>query len=463
MHSEKALTFDFFRKPRLHLLLLLTLVFAFNRMDYTVISIVLPSIKEEFAVSDSALGLLTGLGFTFFYALMGVPFARWADYRNRNHLVSISTIIFSIMAVASGMAMNFVQLFAARIGVAIGEAGTLPAAQSLIAENFARRERARANAVFYLGSSLGLGGGFLLGGWLNELVGWRSTLMLIGGPGVFVGVLYFLTCKESATRLSTYASRQSGSIWGDLKFSFSSDSFAQSASGGWGHLWRIKSYRFFILGSALAAIGSGAIMVWVPSFFIRSHGMDASAIGVWMASIFGGAGCIGVLLGGELATRFAAGNERLQFRALGLLYILYFLSSCAVFLVPNSQIALACLFLSVLVQSTGAAPLSAILQSIVPADKRALAMAMLLLLVNLVMGLGPLLAGTISDALNTLFDRDSLRYSVLCITPTFALVAWFFWRAGNTVTLDIQAADRNHIPNYSLYKKSELPPVKQSS
>ena len=444
-----------FQQPRVRLLLLLTVVFAFNRMDYTVISIVLPSIKQEFELSDSALGLLTGLGFTFFYALMGVPLSRWADYGNRTSLVSISTILFSIMAIASGMAMNFYQLLAARVGVAIGEAGTMPAAQSLIGEHFERTERARANAFFFIGASLGLGAGFFFGGFLNGIVGWRWALILIGAPGLIVGGLFHLYCKESGPSSASCETRRTGNLRDDLRITFSVHSMSQTVSTAVGHLWRIRSYRCYLVGLGLAAVGSGAIIIWAPSFFIRTHEIDATAIGFWMAGIFVGAGCTGVLIGGELANRFASANEKLQFRAVSALYVAYFLFTCCVFLAPHPQIALLCLFLSVVAQSIGTAPLSAILQTAVPAQMRALAAAMVLLLVNLVMGMGPLFAGIISDGLNALFDENSLRYAILVITPTFILVSWFFWRAGDTVMFDIHAAERGRIPVYSPHKKDE--------
>ena len=57
----------------------LAVVYMFNFIDRQILAILLPSIKAEFAVSDTVLGLLTGTAFALFYVSLGVPIARYAD------------------------------------------------------------------------------------------------------------------------------------------------------------------------------------------------------------------------------------------------------------------------------------------------------------------------------------------------------------------------------------------------
>ena len=179
-----------------YLLILLTIVAAFNYVDRYVLSLMMEPIKQEFQLSDSQLGFLSGFAFALFYAVAGVPIARWADRGNRNIIVSITTGLWSVMLVLCGVVNNFTQLLLVRVGVAVGEAGCLPPAQSLIADYFDRSERPRAMAFYWLCSPLAIIIGYLGGGWLIEYVGWRFTFIVIGVPGILLALLVKFTLRE---------------------------------------------------------------------------------------------------------------------------------------------------------------------------------------------------------------------------------------------------------------------------
>ena len=167
-----------------YLLTVLTLILLFNYIDRWALSIVLENIKLELQLSDTQLGFLGGLGFAVFYAVMGVPIALWADRGNRVLILSLTTLLWSSCLILSGMVTSFEHLVLVRIGIAVGEAGCIPTAFSLIADYFNRAERPRASAIYGMGGALSSFVGFFGAGWLNELYGWRITFALLAIPGV---------------------------------------------------------------------------------------------------------------------------------------------------------------------------------------------------------------------------------------------------------------------------------------
>src|SRR5258708_18527003 len=124
-----------------YLLTVLLVILAFNYVDRLALGLVLQDIKIDFHLSDTQLGLLSGIAFALFYSVMGIPIARWADRGNRVTIISLTTALWSAAVALCGVAGNFMQLLSIRIGVAVGEAGCMPPAHSLIADHFTRTER----------------------------------------------------------------------------------------------------------------------------------------------------------------------------------------------------------------------------------------------------------------------------------------------------------------------------------
>src|SRR5579871_2277277 len=154
-----------------YLLAVLLVILAFNGVDRIALGLVLQDIKAEFSLSDTELGFLTGISFALFYSFMGVPLARWADRGNRISVISVTTALWSAAVAFCAIAGNFFQLLAIRVAVAVGEAGAIPPAQSLIADTFSRAERPRAVGIYMLGTPLGAVIGNFVAGWLNQLYG----------------------------------------------------------------------------------------------------------------------------------------------------------------------------------------------------------------------------------------------------------------------------------------------------
>ncbi len=183
-------------RTRYYVLGLLTVVYSFNFIDRQLLSILQESVKKEMLLSDGQLGLLTGFAFAMFYVLAGLPIARWADRGNRRDIVAGSLVVWSLMTALCGMAQNFWQLLAARIGVGIGEAGGSPPSHSMISDTFPPEQRATALSFYSVGINIGILFGFLLGGYLNEVFGWRVAFLVVGLPGVLLGVVVRYTMAE---------------------------------------------------------------------------------------------------------------------------------------------------------------------------------------------------------------------------------------------------------------------------
>src|SRR5579862_2575538 len=141
---------------RQYLLLLLMGIFAFAMVDRLALGVVLQNIKDDLHLTDTQLGFLSGIAFALFYSVMGIPIARWADRGNRVSIISLTTALWSVAVALCAATTSFVQLLLVRIGVAIGEAGCIPPAHSLIADYFPRAERARATALYSQGMQLAM-------------------------------------------------------------------------------------------------------------------------------------------------------------------------------------------------------------------------------------------------------------------------------------------------------------------
>lgn len=434
------------RKPRgnnrYYLLLLLMLILAFNHIDRQVLSLLLEEIKAEFSLSDTQLGLLTGVAFAIFYSTIGIPIARWADRGNRVKIIALTTTFWSAMVALCGAATNFAQLLLARIGVAVGEAGCVPPANSLIPDHFSREERPRASSIYLLGVPLSVIIGYLFGGWLNEFFGWRWTFVIIAAPGILLGVLAFLTLREP--RLSAKDADRSEIRVREKEDNLLSSRRAHDFREVLFSLWRIATFRELSISYTIAGFFGYGISIWLPAFFIRSHHMDTGELGTWLALTYGVVGAIGTYAGGAVSSRLAPNREERQFKVLSIIVGVIAIVSVFTYLTPNKYLAIALMSFSALSLTSVLGPTYGAIQSLVPVDMRAMAVAILLLLYNLIgMGLGPLVAGIFSDLLRGYFQEESLRYSLVIFAPGYVWMAVHLWRASRTVERDLQIAIEN--------------------
>jgi MFS transporter, Spinster family, sphingosine-1-phosphate transporter len=415
------------REPRTrrYLLLILLTVFAFNAMDRLALGLLLQDIKSDLHLSDTQLGLLTGIAFALFYSSMGIPIARWADRGDRITILSVTTFLWSMAVALCGVATSFLQLLLIRIGAAVGEAACNPVSHSLIAQHFSRAERPQATAIYMLGGPLSVFFGYFLAGWLNELYGWRLTFILLGLPGVALAILIRSTCPE--TRHPTAASDPAERLQSRVGL------LVVCAT-----LWRNATFRHLLLCFAVTSLFSYGVVQWQPAFFVRSHGLSTGELGGWLTLVYGLGGLVGTYWGGRWAARLATHNERLQLEAMAVIYTVFAIVSALTYVTHNRYVAFAILALTTVASTLTAAPLFSTIQTLLPDDMRATAIAFIYLFANLIgMGLGPLALGALSDSLQGLFGQESLRYAMIALSPGYLWSSWHLWRASRTVMADL--------------------------
>jgi predicted MFS family arabinose efflux permease len=271
---------------------------------------------------------------------------------------------------------------------------------------------------------------FALGGWLNELYGWRVTFFLMGLPGLLIAVLVKITVVEPrALKSSEYVTqRPSYGIKGVIAM-----------------LWCQRSTRHLIIALTLLQTMTVGLGPWFAAFMIRSHGMGTAELGIWLGPIFGVGGIAGALLGGYVSGRWFANDEKGQLR-LGAAMIGSQVPFLIVFLmVPQRLEALGALAVVMVALSFFIGPTFALLQRLVVDEVRATSLAVVMLFSNLIaMAVGPLLVGMLSDLLAPVLAHESLRYAML-VASLFALwSACHFWQSGRTVKADLQAIAARH-------------------
>lgn len=415
---------------RSYMLGLLLFIAAHNFIDRIVLGLLLQDIKADLQLSDTQLGLLTGIAFALFYSVLGIPIARYADRGNRIGLIAATTAIWSLAVALCGFAQNFVQMLAARVLVSIGEAGCLPPAHSLIGDHYQRGERARALAIYMLAPSIAMAIGFAGAGWLNTHVGWRMTFVIIGLPGLIFALIAFLTLHEPRQHTGTGHPDQ-----------IPQPPVKPVELGVVLHsLWSNKTYRHLVICLSVSSLFGSGLLVWKPTYFIRSFHLDTAVVGAWFALVYGIGGSLGTYLGGALASKYAPNDEARQLKALSLIYIAYGILQASIFLAPNLYAALLALMLAIFGSALIIAPIFAIIQMVVPDHMRAVAVATTYFFMNLIgMGLGPVIAGGLSDALHAALGPESLRWALIALCPAYLWSSWHAWRGSQTVSADLDA------------------------
>lgn len=401
------------------MLWILLIVYIFNFLDRQIVNILAEPIKAELLLSDTQLGLLAGPAFAVFYALLGIPIARYADKEgtNRVRLIALAVAIWSAMTAVCGLAQNFVQLLLARIGVGVGEAGCTPAAHSLITDSVAPEKRSSAIAFYGLGVPIGSLLGLVIGGIVNDLYGWRVALMLVGAPGLLlaVAVLYLMREPRHHAAQDTAAKTAAAPL---------------STRAALGEIFASRAFVYILVAASVTAFLGYGKALWTISFFIRSHGLSTTEAGLSMAVVLGLAGAFGTWLGGKMADHFGKRDRRhiLSFPAYGmavaapLLFLGYYMN--------DWRIAVALLVVPTILNAAYYGPAYACVQGLVEPRARAVAASIMLFGQNLIgLGLGPFLFGALSDFFAPLAGQESVRWVLYGAAWLGLIPAFYFWRA----------------------------------
>lgn len=394
---------------------ILLVVYIFNFIDRQIVNILAEPIARDLELSDTQIGLMTGLAFALFYTLLGLPIARYADRpsTHRPKLIAIALATWSAMTALCGLAQNFVQLLVARIGVGVGEAGCTPAAHSLISDMVPKERRASALAFYALGIPIGTLLGMIIGGLLADAVGWRNAFVVVGLPGVLLAVVVVKLLKEPRHHAEASLDTSPASSNADVLRS----------------IFRSKAMIFLLIAASSAAFLSYGKTTWATIFFQRTHGLSPGEVGLYFGVINGVAGILGTWLGGKIADRWGATNRRHVLTAPAVGMALAIPLAYAGYAAGEWRMALVLLFIPTLLNSLYYGPVYSSVQGLVPIRSRAMAAAVLLFFQNLIgLGFGPLLFGMLSDWIKPSFGENSVQ--VVLYTATFMglIPAFFFWR-----------------------------------
>lgn len=413
---------------RNYALFILLLGYIVNFVDRSILAILLEPIKQDLDLSDTQLGFLGGLAFALFYSTLGIPIAALADRWSRTKVLSIAIVVWSGMTALCGMAGNFWHLLIARIGVGVGEAGASPPSHSLISDYFPIDKRATALSIYALGIPIGSMVGYGLGGWSADTFGWRNTFFLVGLPGIAVAALLFFTLREPPRGLSEAADTKT-----------TEPETSPSMGKVFSHLLKKPSFCFMSFACGLHAFVGYGVATWNPAFLERLHDLTRTEIGGWVA-LAAAIGAIGTFGGGYLADRlFKRSDDRrwyLWIPAVATLLMVPF--QLVAYLHSNFALLYTCLCIAAILSGMYLGPSFAMTQALVTLRMRAVASAILLLVLNLVgMGLGPFFIGFMSDVFEPAHGILALRYA-MCVALIFNVVsAGLYFAGAKTIRKDI--------------------------
>jgi predicted MFS family arabinose efflux permease len=395
MTSAGAATGALSAAQRRYALGLLMAVGLFNFIDRQCMSILIVPIRRELALTDTQIGVLTGLAYSLVYTFMSVPIARLADRGSRRRVIVLCLIVWSLMTAASGLAVSFLMLAVLRMGVAVGEAGCVPTTTALLSDIYPGTERARAIATWQLAFPLGTLVGIAAGGWLSVAFGWRYTLLALGACGVALAPLVVRTLREPAR--------------------VSSGGHQLALLPAMRTLWSSQAYRHLLIGGAFIAYPMNATVVWSAAFYSRVHGYSVAELALYLALLTGGAGAVGLYAGGYLAARLGRRDVRWLMWIPAIAGLAVVPCMLAQYFVVSGRLSLLLGIFPAILLNAFMPPQAAGAQTLAPPQLRAQASAMIVLISGTVgTAVGPFMTGVISDWLARDFHlgNDSLRWAI---------------------------------------------------
>ena len=383
-------------------LALLMVVYILNFLDRTIIYILFPLIKREMDFSDTQLALLGTTSFVIFYTLLGIPFGRMADRGSRTRIIAVGVAVWSLFSGLTAFANDFWTIFFCRVMVGVGEATLGPAAISLLSDFFPPARRATVTSIYSMGIAIGAGLAALLGGSLSQY-GWRTAFMVIGFPGIALGILVYLLREPARTKAAAADSNYSATDWKRLLTN--------------------KTFILLCLGYALLGLATNNLSIWGATFYSRLHKFDLPTIGYFGGVLTLLAGIPATLFGGAIADKFRqrwAGGRMYYGALLALISVPFWL-----LLIYTDNVYLILLANLVLLGAAlgwlGAAAADA--TEIAGVNLRGLAIAVYFFSVNIAAYLiGSNLIGYLNDRFGATADPTMMRYALL-VCPIACLMS----------------------------------------
>ena len=398
---------------------LLLIAYTLNFLDRQIVSILKIPIKAELGLSDTQLGLMGGIAFASVYSTLAIPFARYADRKGRARVIVLAVATWSLFTALCGLVTSFWQLFLARMGVGVGEAGGVAPSYALIAEHVPPQRRARAMAIFFLGIPIGSALGLFFGGWLAQAVDWRAAFIVIGIAGLPVAWLIarFVpnATPEPATKTAPFFE-----VLGELAAK--------------------PSFWFLSLGAASGSICGYGFGFWLPSFFSETLGLSLRNIGAYYGSIVLVGGALGIWLGGVASDRLGVARPA----AYPAVPATAFLLSVPAYVVAVSTASRGLAWLlfafAYALSLAWLGPITTAIQGLVAPGRRATASACFLLFVNLIgLGFGTFIFGFAADRLRPAYGAEAMRTAILGGLGFYVLAALLCGLAVITIRRDAES------------------------
>ncbi len=429
------------KRYRSLVLILLTIIYAFNFIDRQIIGILSPFIQADLGLSNSQMGLLKGFLFALFYTVVGIPIAWLADRYNRTNIVTLSLAVWSGFTALTGMAGSFLSIGLARMGVGIGEAGGSPPSHSMISDMYNKDERSGALAVYSLGIPLGLGFAYFIAGYAlgnpNSKFDWRNLLIILGVAGIALAVITRIIVREPVRGAQEKAKKDAIEI-----------PFKDALKT----LLTIKSWWAMCLGIALASFVGYAVSAWQIDYLLPFDGSQGeTAFGFQkMMYILALANMIfyggGTFYGGALAQKLAGKSVSYYALVPAISILICIPLVIAAFWVPTTLLHL--IFGSLLLFFLGMylGPSFAIAQTLAPINMRAMSTALFFLILNLIaLGGGPTAVGFLADVFKEAHGQvHAIRLAITICTFALVLSAISFFIASKTLPKDWDAAQQRN-------------------
>ncbi len=380
---------------------LMIVVAILSYVDRQIFTLFQDDIKQELGLTDGQLGLLTGMSFALFYTLAAFPIARLADIGDRRKIIAVCVMVWSAATALSGMAASFWQMVLARVGLAAGEAGAGPAANSLLTEIFPLERRTGVISIMLAANAVGISGGLALGGWLSNFFSWREVFLILGLPGILIGLAVLVFSAEPRRGKGAVAEPPKQVPLGEV---------LRIIGGN-------VSLRWVGLLLCMVPLTGFAFILWGASFFQRVHGMGKAETGLWLGGAMAAGLVIGNLVAGWVGDRYGKADPRFNGWFAGLGLLASFPLGVGFALSSDAYVALACFVVVKFMMTLHLGPIIALCYAQVPVAMRATMSATIGMVIGLAgTGVGGTVAGYVSQAFAADYGDKSLQPALVLIS-----------------------------------------------
>ena len=402
-------------RPNLVLAMLLA-VYIFNFVDRQILAILAAPIQADLGLDDASMGLLGGIAFAVLYSTLAVPLAWLADRTSRSWVIAGSLVVWSVFTALTGLAYSFGQIFLARLGVGIGEAGGVAPSYAVIGDHFPSHRRAFALSIYSLGIPLGSAAGVLAGGYIASRIDWRAAFLAVGLAGVVLAPVFKFVVRDRprpAPARST-ESAGTGEFWSVARL-----------------LGRKTSFWLLSFGAASSSMCGYGLAFWLPSLLQRSFGLDLVETSHFIGAVLLIGGVAGMLAGGWISDRLGGRDRAFYAWVPAIAFVIAVPLFAAGIASASVPLAFMLLLVPQAMSYVWLGPVLAAIQHLVAPPERSIASALFLLINNLIgLGGGIYGLGALSAALTPTYGQEALRTAMLLALGLYALAALLMALAG---------------------------------